>query len=89
MSKGSRARPFSVSQSEFGNNFDTIFRKKDNMSPSVEQAKTGTCGCGRSPTGNCIGWHSLSESEFRLKQLLWLEEQERKDNEVKDSTQGG
>ena len=32
------------------------------MSPSVEQMKKGTCGCGRSPTGNCIGWHALSES---------------------------
>ena len=19
------------------------------------------CGCGRSPTGKCIGWHALSE----------------------------
>ena len=27
MSKGSRSRPFSVSQAEFGNNFDAIFRK--------------------------------------------------------------
>lgn len=34
------------------------------MTPSVEQMKTGTCGCGRSPTGNCIGWHSLSEEAF-------------------------
>lgn len=29
MSKGSRSRPFSVSQVEFGNNFDAIFRKPD------------------------------------------------------------
>jgi len=27
MSKGSRPRPYSVSQEEFGNNFDAIFRK--------------------------------------------------------------
>jgi len=27
MSKGSRPRPFSVSQKDFGNNFDAIFRK--------------------------------------------------------------
>ena len=27
MSKGSRPRPYSVSQKEFGNNFDAIFRK--------------------------------------------------------------
>ncbi len=37
------------------------------MSPSVEDMKTGTCGCGRSPTGNCIGWHGLSEDMFRQK----------------------
>jgi len=23
------------------------------------------CGCGRSPTGYCIGWHGLSETEFK------------------------
>ncbi len=22
------------------------------------------CGCGRSPTGKCIGWHALSEDEY-------------------------
>lgn len=29
MSKGSRPRPYSVSQTEFGNNYDAIFRKPD------------------------------------------------------------
>lgn len=29
MSKGSSPRPFSVSQKEFANNFDVIFRKPD------------------------------------------------------------
>ena len=38
--KGSSPRPYSVSQETFGNNYDNIFRKKDNtMSPSVEQMK--------------------------------------------------
>ncbi len=27
----------------------------------------GKCGCGRSPTGKCIGWHGLSEEEFQKK----------------------
>jgi hypothetical protein len=27
----------------------------------------GRCGCGRSPTGKCIGWHGLSEEVFREK----------------------
>ena len=22
------------------------------------------CGCGRSPTGKCIGWHAFSEEEY-------------------------
>ena len=25
----------------------------------------GRCGCGRSPTGKCIGWHGFSEEEFK------------------------
>lgn len=27
----------------------------------------GKCGCGRSPTGKCIGWHALSEEDYRIK----------------------
>jgi hypothetical protein len=27
----------------------------------------GRCGCGRSPTGKCIGWHGLTEDEYRIK----------------------
>ena len=25
------------------------------------------CGCGRSPTGKCVGWHDLSEDEYKEK----------------------
>ena len=25
------------------------------------------CGCGRSPTGKCIGWHVLTEEEYQKK----------------------
>jgi hypothetical protein len=89
MGKGSSPRPYSVSQEEFGNRFETIFGKKKDMSPSVEQMKKGTCGCGRSPTGDCIGWHGLTETEFQQRQRNWLEEELRKDNEVRDSDQGG
>ena len=31
------------------------------------------CGCGRSPTGQCIGWHNLTEEEYQEK-LKELEE---------------
>jgi hypothetical protein len=27
--------------------------------------EVGKCGCGRSPTGKCIGWHGLSEDVFK------------------------
>ena len=48
------------------------------------EGKIGSCGCGRSPTGNCIGWHGLSETEFQQRQRAWLEEELRKDNEVNE-----
>jgi hypothetical protein len=35
------------------------------------------CGCGRSPTGECIGWHNLSEEEYQQK----LEEYEKNKSE--------
>ena len=41
------------------------------MTPSVEQMKTGTCGCGRSPTGDCIGWHNLTEEMFQAELELY------------------
>jgi len=56
------------------------------MSPSVEQMKRGTCGCGRSPTGNCIGWHSLSESAFQAKLESYIADEEAK--EINDNLQG-
>jgi hypothetical protein len=31
----------------------------------------GRCGCGRSPTGKCIGWHSLSEEQYKSKLADW------------------
>ncbi len=71
MSKGSRPRPYSVSQQVFGNNYDLIFGKKQTMSPSVEEMKKGTCGCGRSPTGNCCGWHGLTEEQFAQRKELY------------------
>jgi|TARA_A100001388_G_scaffold203688_1_gene154670 hypothetical protein len=37
-----------------------------------------SCGCGRSPTGKCIGWHKLSEEEYKKKKALWEEKQKAK-----------
>jgi len=89
--KGSRPRPFSVSQAEWDSRWDAIFsrdlkedkkevdtsqdsqynsdtkNKRNNMQVRVSQlTENGVpCGCGRSPTGFCIGWHGLSEEEFQ------------------------
>ena len=30
-----------------------------------EGGKIGSCGCGRSPTGDCCGWHALTEEDYR------------------------
>ena len=47
----------------------------------------GQCGCGRSPTGACCGWHGLTEDEYRVK----LAEYEIKQTELTkqiDKTEG-
>jgi hypothetical protein len=71
MGKGSRARPFSVDQKTFDSNWANIFKKDKEMQVRADQIKEGgvPCGCGRSPTGKCIGWHGLSEAEFQKKLL--------------------
>lgn len=51
----------------YRDNYDVIFRKEKQMTPAVENMKKGTCGCGRSPTGDCIGWHGLTEEQFQKK----------------------
>jgi hypothetical protein len=33
---------------------------------AAEVVKKGTCGCGRSPTGNCVGLHKLSDAEWAM-----------------------
>ena len=46
------------------------------------QAKPGTvgqCGCGRSPTGKCMGWHALTESEYQSKLESYLADKELED----------
>lgn len=91
MSKGSRPRPFSISQEEYGNRMDAIFRKPDprvrddalredeefnrintmQVRVKEDQSKVGQCGCGRSPTGKCIGWHGLTEEQFVERKELY------------------
>lgn len=45
--------------------------------------KIGTCGCGRSPTGDCIGWHGLTEEQYQIKKGEWeLAEYQKKAQEL-------
>ena len=40
------------------------------------------CSCGRSPTGLCIGWHSLTEEKYKEKKKKYekMEEEKKKKN---------
>ena len=44
----------------------------------------GRCGCERSPTGKCIGWHGLNEDEFR-EQLAIYEDKQNKEAHKKET----
>ena len=47
------------------------------------QAKPGTvgqCGCGRSPTGKCMGWHALTETEYQSKLESYIADEQAKDD---------
>ena len=46
------------------------------MTPSVESMKKGTCGCGRSPTGDCCGWHALPKEIYEQKLAQYNKRQE-------------
>jgi len=51
------------------------------MQVRADQIKEGgvPCGCGRSPTGFCIGWHGLTDEEYRAKLSEWEFEKYKKD----------
>jgi len=61
----------------FRNNYDLIFRKDKDMQVRVttEDSSFGKCGCGRSPTGKCIGWHGLNEEQLAEAKRNWDLEQ--------------
>ena len=67
MGKGSRPRPYSISQDNFASNWEAIFKKDKDMQVRVKEnaEEFGKCGCGRSPTGKCIGWHGLTEEAYQ------------------------
>lgn len=50
----------------------------------VADKDIGNCGCGRSPTGKCIGWHGLTEEMYQHQKMLWMEEEFKKDQEIEE-----
>jgi hypothetical protein len=48
-----------------------------NMQIRVKEntAQFGKCGCGRSPTGYCIGWHGLNEQQLKEAQEKYQTQQ--------------
>ena len=36
------------------------------------------CGCGRSPNGNCVGWHKLTDEQYLEKKAAYDEKQSAK-----------
>ena len=47
----------------------------------------GNCGCGRSPTGKCIGWHGLTEEMYAHQKMLWMEDEMQRDQEIAEYQQ--
>jgi hypothetical protein len=52
------------------------------MQPKPETI--GQCGCGRSPTGRCCGWHALTEDAYqqRLAEYQDSQAQQQKTDEL-------
>ena len=40
---------------------------------SQQQNYAPPCGCGRSPTGYCVGWHNLTVETFDKRLKEWNE----------------
>lgn len=50
--------------------------RKSAQKPCVQARKTkefvmAECGCGRSPTGKCVGWHDLTEEQYVEKKAAY------------------
>jgi len=69
--------------SAFRDNYDRIFRKDKNMERREENNKK--CGCGRSPSGYCMGWHSLTEEQYQEKLARHIQLTEKVNNKNEES----
>ena len=62
----------------YRDNYELIFRKNKDMQVKVQENanEVGKCGCGRSPTGKCIGWHGLTDEAFQARLSEFKAQQE-------------
>ena len=37
----------------------------------IKEFNMAECGCRRSPNGNCVGWHNLSEEQYQEKKAAY------------------
>lgn len=37
----------------------------------MKEIDMSDCGCGRSPTGKCVGWHNLTEEQYHEKKAAY------------------
>ena len=44
----------------------------------MKEIDMSDCGCGRSPTGKCVGWHNLTEEQYQEKKAAYEVKQEAK-----------
>ena len=62
----------------YRDNYDNIWKKDKTVQVRVKDNGDdfGSCGCGRSPTGKCIGWHGLTEDQYKQALEKYLTNQE-------------
>ena len=48
------------------------------MRSKFTMSEANSCGCSRSPTGKCVGWHNLTEEQYAEKKAIWEAKQEAK-----------
>jgi hypothetical protein len=57
---------------------DALYVKEQPKIGFIKMTEAPKCGCGRSPTGNCIGWHALSEEDYQEKKTAYETRQAQK-----------
>jgi hypothetical protein len=50
---------------------ETLFVFTNYASYLKRRLDMAECGCGRSPTGKCVGWHGLTEEQYQEKKAAY------------------